>query len=143
MQESKSCALPLGDSPIKLYKTSLLQAKDLMGLLITIQGGYRDSNPRPPEPQSGALTSCAISTTLAPQPWNVPEGIRTPDPRLRRPLLYPTELRTHIQHTQAHKGYFNLYFPVCQHFFQQRLNFFYHITFPKHLQQENAKNQPF
>ncbi len=26
---------------------------------------------------------------------NVPEGIRTPDPRLRRPLLYPAELRTH------------------------------------------------
>ena len=25
---------------------------------------------------------------------NVPEGIRTPDPRLRRPLLYPTELQT-------------------------------------------------
>ena len=24
---------------------------------------------------------------------NVPEGIRTPDPRLRRPLLYPTELQ--------------------------------------------------
>ena len=27
---------------------------------------------------------------------NVLEGIRTPDPRLRRPLLYPAELRTHI-----------------------------------------------
>ena len=27
--------------------------------------------------------------------FNVPEGIRTPDPRLRRPLLYPAELRTH------------------------------------------------
>ena len=27
---------------------------------------------------------------------NVPEGIRTPDPRLRRPLLYPAELRTRI-----------------------------------------------
>ena len=26
---------------------------------------------------------------------NVLEGIRTPDPRLRRPLLYPAELRTH------------------------------------------------
>ena len=25
-----------------------------------------------------------------------PEGIRTPDPRLRRPLLYPAELRTHL-----------------------------------------------
>ena len=24
------------------------------------------------------------------------EGIRTPDPRLRRPLLYPTELQTRI-----------------------------------------------
>ena len=27
---------------------------------------------------------------------NVLEGIRTPDPRLRRPLLYPAELWTHI-----------------------------------------------
>ena len=26
------------------------------------------------------------------------EGIRTPDPRLRRPLLYPAELRTHLSH---------------------------------------------
>ena len=25
---------------------------------------------------------------------NEPEGIRTPDPRLRRPLLYPAELQT-------------------------------------------------
>ncbi len=30
---------------------------------------------------------------------NVPEGIRTPDPRLRRPLLYPAELRTHTKQT--------------------------------------------
>ena len=28
------------------------------------QGGYRDSNPGPPEPQSGALTNCAIPTML-------------------------------------------------------------------------------
>ena len=27
---------------------------------------------------------------------NVPKGIRTPDPRLRRPLLYPAELWTHM-----------------------------------------------
>ena len=27
---------------------------------------------------------------------SVSEGIRTPDPRLRRPLLYPAELQTHI-----------------------------------------------
>ena len=29
---------------------------------LTCKGGYRDSNPRPPEPQSGALTNCAIPT---------------------------------------------------------------------------------
>ena len=57
------------------------------------EGGYRDSNPGPPEPQSGALTNCAIPTILI----NVLEGIRTPDPRLRRPLLYPAELRTHAR----------------------------------------------
>ena len=32
---------------------------------------------------------------------SVPEGIRTPDPRLRRPLLYPAELQTHLSvHTE-------------------------------------------
>ena len=88
MQESKSCALPLGDSPIALSG----------------KGGYRDSNPGPPEPQSGALTNCAIPTikirnflinTLTNRKSNVLEGIRTPDPRLRRPLLYPAELQAH------------------------------------------------
>ena len=32
-------------------------------LAIAQKGGYRDSNPGPPEPQSGALTNCAIPTT--------------------------------------------------------------------------------
>ena len=27
---------------------------------------------------------------------DAPEGIRTPDPRLRRPLLYPAELQAHL-----------------------------------------------
>ena len=88
MQESKSCALPLGDSPITC--TSAFRKSE---------GGYRDSNPGPPEPQSGALTNCAIPTIcsylLLFYKRNVLEGIRTPDPRLRRPLLYPAELRTH------------------------------------------------
>ena len=67
-----------------------------------LKGGYRDSNPGPPEPQSGALTNCAIPTmskflwVSGKTPDNVLEGIRTPDPRLRRPLLYPAELRTHV-----------------------------------------------
>ena len=47
-------------------------------------------NPRLPEPQSGALT-----TELHPPRAGAPEGIRTPGPRLRRPLLCPTELQAH------------------------------------------------
>ena len=55
-------------------------------------GGRWDLNPRPPDPQSGALTNCATSTMLT----GAPEGIRTPDPRLRRAMLYPAELLAHI-----------------------------------------------
>ena len=31
------------------------------------KGGNRDSNPGPPEPQSGALANCAIPTTMCPE----------------------------------------------------------------------------
>ncbi len=31
---------------------------------VLLKGGYRDSNPGPPEPQSGALTNCAIPTII-------------------------------------------------------------------------------
>ena len=91
MQGSKPCALPLGDGPTKEETKSPLVSQGLP------QGGYWDSNPRPPEPQSGALTSCAIPTisNLVFLTGNVPEGIRTPDTRLRRPLLYPAELLAH------------------------------------------------
>ena len=34
---------------------------------------------------------------------SVPEGIRTPDPRLRRPLLYPAELQTHFSASLTEK----------------------------------------
>ena len=33
------------------------------------------------------------------------EGIRTPDPRLRRPLLYPAELRTHLSHLHYNRSH--------------------------------------
>ena len=58
----------------------------------------RDSNPRSPEPQSGALTNYANSTIIgryrSRSSTSVLAGIRTLDLRLRRPLLYPAELRT-------------------------------------------------
>ena len=76
MRESKSRALPLGDTPIK----GVLPKKEW--------GGRQVSNLLPPEPQSGALP-----IELRPPFTGAPGEIRTPDTRLRRPLLYPTELQ--------------------------------------------------
>ena len=56
-----------------------------------IWGGRQVSNLLPPEPQSGALP-----IELRPPFTGAPGEIRTPDTRLRRPLLYPTELQAHI-----------------------------------------------
>ena len=53
-------------------------------------GGRQVSNLLPPEPQSGALP-----IELRPPFTGAPGEIRTPDTRLRRPLLYPTELQAH------------------------------------------------
>ena len=72
MRESKSRALPLGDTPMDW-------------------GEIRDLNPWPSEPQSDALPTALISPH-----YGVPEGIRTPGPQLRRLLLYPAELQAQI-----------------------------------------------
>ena len=40
--------------------------------------------------------SCALPTWLIPNIYGERTGIRTPDTRLRRALLYPAELCTHI-----------------------------------------------
>ena len=34
----------------------------------------------------------------------MPEGIRTPDPRIRSPMLYPTELQAHKNKIGAGEG---------------------------------------
>ena len=95
---------------IALYMTPSVSFRHIP----VIKGGYWDSNPGPPEPQSGALTNCAIPTIflrpairhlLSTVCDNVPKGIRTPDPRLRRPLLYPAELWTHMIFLQYQSGW--------------------------------------
>ena len=66
-------------------------------------------NPRPPGPQPDALptelhsppsvslsASAPAATAIPGRLLGAPEGIRTPDPRLRRPLLFPPELLARI-----------------------------------------------
>ena len=51
----------------------------------------QDSNLRMPGSKPGALPLGESPKT------GVSEGIRTPDTRLRRPVLYPTELQTQME----------------------------------------------
>ena len=55
------------------------------------KGGRRDLNPRPSEPQTDALPLSYIHHKSP-----APRGIRTPDLRIRSPLLYPAELLAHL-----------------------------------------------
>ena len=110
MRESKSLALPLGYTPISAdCETAFHNRLPYMG-----KRGRDEPDPSPfvgwvkgLEPSTpGTTIRCSnqlsythhICCILAPAECfgsGTPEGIRTPDPRLRRPLLYPTELLAH------------------------------------------------
>ena len=101
MQESKSCALPLGDSPIIFSPKFFMRKKKrwVMGLepMISRTTIWR-ANQLHHTHHIYYLSNYVVqlSTTIFNFCGsNEPGGIRTLDLRLRRPLLYPAELQTH------------------------------------------------
>ena len=55
------------------------------------------------EPTHARIKIWCLTDLAIPQCFGMPAGIRTPDPRLRRAMLYPAELQTHI-HNGAGEG---------------------------------------
>ena len=47
------------------------------------------------EPTHARIKIWCLTDLAIPQHLGMPAGIRTPDPRLRRAMLYPAELQTH------------------------------------------------
>ncbi len=91
IRESKSRALPLGYTPSRIEPHGSRAAKRWMM-------GFEPMN-------AGATIRCVSLFTTPTIKRTVPGGTRTRDPRLRRPMLYPTELlaqragdgnRTHV-----------------------------------------------
>ena len=118
ISESKSGVLPLHYIPIYRPPQQGLSAKTGRHCrpVACLWGGIWGSNPRHPEPQSGALPTelippyqflrreggqSAAPNLLPPSGVGTPRGIRTPDLLLRRQLLYPAELLAHMRCTRS------------------------------------------
>ena len=120
MQESKSCAFTAWRQP-KILKNPLPAPERGLGWV----EGFEPSASRATIWRDNQLRHTHHQYFFIRLLPNEPEGIRTPDPRLRRPLLYPTELQTHSSALTAPTRYIlSQSYHKCKHFFQIFLIFF-------------------
>ena len=112
MRESKSLALPLGDTPVWKRKEGLgslpiplLRVGWVMGLEPTTPGTtIRCSNQLSYTHHICIRTGICFSISMLQRKSGTPEGTRTPDLLLRRQLLYPAELLAHKRDSGAGDG---------------------------------------
>ena len=84
----------LGDAPIKQYKLYLFPVHVSRKKYINSMGWVMGLEPT----NAGVTIRCVdhfATPTITAWKNGVPEGIRTPDPRIRSPMLYPAELQAH------------------------------------------------
>ena len=112
MRESKSRALPLGDTPISLVQKIIKQGIGIISQSLVHLGWVMGFEPTTP----GTTIRCSnqLSYThhiyfrtdhiVFPKKGGTPEGTRTPDPLLRRQLLYPAELQAQAESVERVMG---------------------------------------
>ena len=98
MRESKSRALPLGYTPMGKRKG---RSRCSGPFLYGVGNGARTHDPRNHNPMLCQLSYThhlrALNDMRRSEKFGTPEGTRTPDPLLRRQLLYPPELQAHME----------------------------------------------
>ena len=98
VRESKSLALPLGYTPVCRSSENKVRAGAMApALALFIMGWVMGFEPTTPGTTIRCSNQLSYTHHMNCCENGTPEGTRTPDPLLRRQLLYPPELQAHME----------------------------------------------